>query len=277
MIENRIFDREFEILKVNVKNLLGFNTFQYKNSFLSRRFDARLRIYNLDTYGEYLKLLKRDKIEQEKLLKDLTINVTEFFRDYPVFEVFQNDVIPKVLKQKQKIRIWSAGCSDGKETYSIAMIMARALDSHHIKNRIEILGTDIDRDCLQKAAFGVYESRPGLPQTNIEKQLRFVGDSEKYFKIKDNTYEVKPFLKEPICFQYHDLISGRKKRNFDIIFCRNVVIYFTRDLQETLYKDFYNALNSDGYLIMGKTETIVGETRELFTSLNSKERILIKQ
>ena len=269
---------EFEFLKRQVQNLLGFNTLQYKDSYLERRFNARLRMLHLDNYHAYWEILKKDQEEQEKLLQELTINVTEFFRDNSVYEVFQNDVFPQIFKQKSgKIRIWSAGCSDGKEAYSIAMIALKQLGEHQAANRVEIIATDIDRDCLNKGINGVYESRPGIAQTDIEKQLMFIGTPERFFDINGDIYTVKPTVKKLVSFQYHDLISGPKKKNFDIIFCRNVVIYFKRELQEKLYMDYYNALNPGGFFIMGKTETLSGKARELFIPYNSRERIFIKK
>jgi chemotaxis protein methyltransferase CheR len=270
-------DKEFEQLKYNVKELLNFNTFQYKDTYLGRRFASRLRALHLETYHAYWELLKNDSKEQEILLQELTINVTEFFRDTPVWDVLLTDVLPHLIKEKQgKIRIWSAGSSDGKEAYSIAMLLANLVGENELICKTEIIGTDIDHDCLLHATTGKYQSRPGLPQTDIRKQLSFIKTPEKYFDIKDDIFQVKLRMKSPVSFQYHDLISGPKKHNFDLILCRNVVIYFTRQLQEVLYKDFYNALNPGGFFIMGKTETLVGESRELFIPYNLKERIFRK-
>jgi chemotaxis protein methyltransferase CheR len=271
-------DGELEQLKYNVKELLNFNTFQYKDTYLGRRFSSRLRALHLDTYHDYWELLKNDKIEQDKLLQELTINVTEFFRDAPVWEVLTTDVVPTLLREKQgKIHIWSAGSSDGKEAYSIAMILAELIGEQTLRNRVEIIGTDIDRDCLNHATGGMYHSRPGLIQTDMKKQLSFIKNPEKYFDITGDMFQVKNTIKPSVSFQYHDLISGPKKHNFDIIFCRNVVIYFTRQLQEVLYKDFYDALNPGGFFIMGKTETLVGNTRDMFIPYNLKERIFRKK
>src|SRR6056297_771760 len=122
MVKDRTYPPDFEELKKGVKNLLGFNTDQYKNTYLGRRFNARLRAYNLDSYHDYWKLLKENTNEQERLLNDLTINVTEFFRDKSVFHFVHENVLPAIDQQKQKVRIWSAGSSDGKEAYSIAML-----------------------------------------------------------------------------------------------------------------------------------------------------------
>ncbi|MEM0492966.1 MAG: protein-glutamate O-methyltransferase CheR [Candidatus Thermoplasmatota archaeon] len=275
MEQNLKIDDGFEQLKQNVKELLNFNTFQYKDTFLGRRFSARLRALHIDNYHDYIEILKKDKKEQEKLLQELTINVTEFFRDTTVWDTLKNDVIPLLLREKTgRIKIWSAGSSDGKEAYSIAMIFSEVTNNN--TNRAEIIGTDIDRDCLNEANLGEYVSHPGLTQTDIKRQLQFIGNPERFFDVNGNIYRVKPLLKTMTHFQYHDLISDPKKHGFDLILCRNVVIYFTRDLQEVLYKDFYNALNPGGFFVMGKTETLVGEARELFIPYNLKERIFRK-
>jgi chemotaxis protein methyltransferase CheR len=271
-------NKDFEQLKYNVKELLNFNTFQYKDTYLGRRFDSRLRALHLDTYHDYWVLLKKNVAEQEKLLQELTINVTEFFRDTPVWDVLSSDVLPTLLKEKQgKIRVWSAGSSDGKEAYSIAMICAKILGENGLFNKVEIFGTDIDRDCINHATEGNYLSRLGIVQTDIKKQLNFIVTPEKYFDITGDNYQVKHAIKKIVSFEYHDLISGLKKHNFDLILCRNVVIYFTRQLQEVLYKDFYNALNPGGFFIMGKTETLIGEARNLFIPYNLTERMFRKR
>jgi len=271
-------DREFEELKQNVRELLNFNTFQYKNTYLGRRFASRLRALHIDTYHAYWEILKNDRAEQEKLLEELTINVTEFFRDAPVWSFLQQDVIPTILREKQgKIRIWSAGSSDGKEAYSMAMLFANALQEKNLIGRVEIIGTDIDRDCLTHASAGKYISRPGIIQTDIKKQLSFIVGPERFFDISNDGYQVKSGLKDIVRFEYHDLISGTKKHHFDLILCRNVVIYFTRELQEVLYKDFYEGLNPGGLFVMGKTETLVGASREWFIPYNIKEKIFRKK
>jgi len=278
LIEKK-YPKDFYDLKTNIKRLLDFNTEQYKNSYLCRRFDSRLRVYHLDTYDEYWQMLKKDKKEQEVLLKELTINVTEFFRDNTVYQVFREQVIPQVVENKKygKIKVWSAGCSDGKEAYSIAMIFSEFFKNQNVKDKVEIHGSDIDHECLNTATNGIYVSKPGIPQIDVERQISFLNNAKKYFDIEGNIFKVKPELKQLTNFRYHDLISGPKKKGFDIIFCRNVVIYFARELQTILYKDFYDALNPGGFFIMGKTETLIGPARDLFEPFNTKERIFIKK
>ena len=174
------------------------------------------------------------------------------------------------------MRIWSAGSSDGKEAYSIAMLFLELLGENDARSKVSIIATDIDHECLKRAREGSYFSRRGISQTDITKQLSFLENPDKFFDITNENYEVKPIVKNMVSFQYHDLISGPKKHSFDIIFCRNVVIYFSRALQEVLYVDFYNALNHGGFFVMGKTETLVGDARTMFTPYNSRERVFQK-
>ena len=277
-MSERKFSKDFEELKTGIKNILDFNTFQYSNNYLGRRFDSRLRVYKLDTYHAYWELLKNDEKEQEILRKELTINVTEFFRDNSMYSMYMNEVFTNMLQWKKngKIRIWSAGSSDGKEAYSLAMIAVEKLGEIKAKSRFEIIGTDIDKACLQRATSGIYEYKPGMQQSDIKKQLSFIKNPEQYFDINDNIYSAKPCIKNLVRFEYHDLISGLKKSNFDIILCRNVVIYFNKELKEVLYMNYYNALNEGGYFIMGKTESMQGDARDRFKQYNSKERIYIK-
>lgn len=276
MIQHVDYPPDFEELKKGVKKLLGFNTDQYKNTYLGRRFNARLRAYSLDSYHEYWNLLKNDSKEQERLLNDLTINVTEFFRDNTVYRFLYDDVFPLMIERKNRIRVWSAGSSDGKEAYSIAMLFLDLLGERNARSKVNIVATDIDKACLDRARSGCYISRRGINQTDVSKQLSFLAKPNEYFDIQDETYFLKPAVKNLVSFQYHDMISGPKKQNFDIIFCRNVVIYFSRSLQEVLYMDFFNALNSGGFFVMGKTETLVGEARGRFQSYDSRERVFQK-
>jgi len=276
VIEKRTYPPDFEELKKGVKRILGFNTDQYKDTYLGRRFNARLRAYNLDSYHDYWNLLRNNEKEQDRLLNDLTINVTEFFRDQSVYQFLQQNLFPEISTKKDKLRIWSAGSSDGKEAYSIAMLFIELIGEQEARSRVDIVATDIDQNCLNNARVGTYFSRKGISQTDITKQLSFLKKPESFFDIVEDNYQIKPFVKNMVSFQYHDLISGPKKHNFDIIFCRNVVIYFSRSLQEVLYIDFYNALNSGGFFVMGKTETLVGEARNKFQPYNSRERVFQK-
>ena len=276
-MEEKTYPADFYELKKGIKELLNFNTGQYKDTYLGRRFNARMRAYNLDTYHDYWKFLKESIEEQQRLRDDLTINVTEFFRDNSAYQEIRDNILPLLLSEREKIRIWCAGSSDGKEAYSISILMTKLLGEQRAQQRVSIIGSDIDRASLENARNAAYQSRPGVAQTDIQKQLLFLQHPSKYFDIEQDMYYVKPMIKQLVRFENYDLISGPKKHNFDLILCRNVVIYFNKQLQEILYKDFYNALNPGGFFVMGKTETLVGEARDLFTPYNTKERIFRKK
>lgn len=266
---------DFEELKREVKNLLGFNTNQYKDAYLKRRFNNRLQAYNLDSYQEYWNLLKKDINEQERLLSGLTVNVTEFFRDPSVYQFLYDHVFPLMIQTKNQLRVWSAGCSDGKEAYSVAMLFLKLL-GERAKSMVTIVATDIDKSCLDRGRMGHYISKKDIEQSDVSKQLSFLNRPLEFFDIKGDNYYLKQAVKDLVTFQYHDLISGSKKHHFDIIFCRNVVIYFNRPLQEMVYMDFYNALNKDGFFVMGQNETLLGESRHLFKSYDLRKRVFQK-
>jgi len=277
MTIERTYSKDFHELKANVTKILDFNSFQYNDSYLDRRFKTRLNHFKFNTYHEYWDLLKNDIKEQKKLRKELTVNVTEFFRDHSVFNALQNEIIPELINQNDNtIRIWSAGSSDGREAYSIAMLLIEKIGVYNAKKRIKIIGTDIDQDCLDYAKKGRYCGKSGYGQMNVGTQLSYFKNYAKYVEINDGSYTFKPFVKELVHFDFHDLISGSKKSNFDLIFCRNVVIYFNRELKNKLYMDFYDALKPGGKLILGKSENLLGDAMQQFQKYMPIERIYLK-
>jgi chemotaxis protein methyltransferase CheR len=258
----------FDTLKKKISRERGLDTFQYKDKFLKRRFRARMRNRGLVTYSEYMDLLDTDPREYGKLFDKLTINVTEFFRNPEMWTTFRRDILPKILHDPDKkriVRLWSAGCSSGEEVYTIAMLVDQYLWNKDSKLQVVIRGTDLDQEALRKAREATYPAEKIRKVPKIYKKLYLTSDEEN-FRVKDN-------IKEYVRLVGHDLIGGKKFRYFDVIFCRNVIIYFTRAQQTKLFKDFHRALTQDGYMVIGKTETLVGESKELFKVVNSHERI----
>ncbi len=269
-------DPEFAVLKEYVCHLLDFNIDRYKDTFLQRRFEVRKKIYHLSSYREYLHVLQNNRKERDQLRNELSIHVTEFFRDPSLYIALQNHILPELVNAQDTIRIWSAGCADGKEAYSIAMIANELLKLLSPSKTVTILGTDIDRTCLEQAKAGVYRSALSLKQTDIASQLSFINHPEEYFDIRGNTYLVKPSLKKLVRFTFHDLTSVINDDIFDIIFCRNVMIYFTRAFQEELCHRFCQTLRSGGYLFLGSTEKIPGIVACNFTAVHAKQKIYKK-
>jgi chemotaxis protein methyltransferase CheR len=174
----------------------------------------------------------------------------------------------KVIKNTPRIRVWSAGCSSGEEPYSIAIILRELLGEEYDSFTISIVGSDIDEECLMAAREGRY-----LPRQVVNVPKPYL---EKYFSFDGQMYQVCPEIMDMVEFKNVDLFSSTAGTGYDVILCRNVVIYFTKDMQERLYMKFYKALNPDGYFIMGNTETLVGEATRHLTSIKSRERVYQK-
>ncbi len=266
----------FNVLKRKIYERTGVDCSKYKDNYLKRRIDLRMKAIGIgSSYNDYYRFLEKNHDEYKSLLDGITINVTEFFRDSEVFDAFKNEVIPQLLSEKRKrnskiVRIWSAACSIGEEPYTIGIILHEKLGPELNNFLVSIHATDIDVKALSVARAGVYDA-PALKKLKkymVSKYFDAVDGNDKY-RIKDN-------VKHLVRFQQHDLISGKKFSHFDIIFCRNVFIYFGKELQSRLLLDFYDALHEGGHLIIGRTETMVGEAREKFTCVNTRERIYKK-
>lgn len=267
-------DVGFELLKRAITESTGFNCDQYKEAHFKRRVNVRVRATSSENYGEYLRLLKKDSEEYEYLIKALTINVSEFFRNPETFEVIEKEVIPFLIKSRsdsiiKSIRIWSAGCATGEEVYSLAILLHRVLGRDFDKYRISIIGTDIDTLSLEKALKGVYRE-------NVLKNVD-MSTKENYFVKRSETYQVSDQLKNMIRFKRHDMISESCTDRFDLIICRNVMIYFKKEVQEQLQLNFHRALNRGGFFVIGKAETLLGTASNHFKPYNSRERLYIKE
>ena len=241
--------KEFE---ENILKLTGIDLNSYKEKQMRRRLDFLLDRMGKKNYGEYFKVLKENKEELENFKSYITINVSEFFRNYPQWEILKNRIIPYLLELKkgQTLNIWSAACSTGDEPYSVAMMMQRNFPTA----KFNILATDIDEDILEKARKGEYyiKSVEKIPKTYIEN----------YFtKTEKDTYKIKDDIKKHITFKRHDLIRDSYFKDIDLIICRNVVIYFTEEVKEHLYEKFAQSMQSGRILFIGNTEQIINSGR----------------
>ena len=265
-------DLAFKSLVDHVSKESGIDLHKYRESYLRRRIDLRLKVLGLKDYGEYLRFLKKNGNEEiQKLVSTITINVTEFMRDKTPFQFLMNNILPEIASRKRRvksntIRFWSAGCSCGEEPYSIAICILEALGEGWL---ISIYATDIDDACLEMAKEGFY--RPSQLK-NLDKRL-----ISKYFEKEDEGYRVKSFLKRYIRFKKHDLTTENPvSRYLDVIFCRNVMIYFSEQQKIKVVNDFYNALVGGGYLVIGKSETLPTGFKDKFESVNLREKIYRK-
>jgi len=267
-------DPEFYMLKKFINENIGFNCEYYKEAHFRRRVNVRVRATNSESYGAYLKLLKKNPEEYGHLVETLTVNVSEFFRNPETFRIIEKEIIPSVVKcrsesLKKSIRIWSAGCAAGEEAYSLAILLHRVLKTDFNKYRVIITGTDIDFQSLDKAKKGIYSENS---LKNIDASTK-----EQYFLKQGEKYQVIDQLKKITHFKHQDLISSLEINHFDIIICRNVMIYFKKEFQEQLQLNFYQSLEKGGFLVIGKAETLIGTAASYFKPYNSKERLYIKE
>jgi len=225
----------------------------------------RLQHRGYDSYREYYNLLKfhpEGQFEIRELLDLITIGETYFFRNKAQFDVLMKFVLPEIMKKKvhsqdKCLRIWSAGCSSGDEAYSIAIAIMEVVPSYKDWN-ISILGTDINRNGLARAKEGIYNKKSiaHLPE-------EYLG---KYFNTRGATYILDPYVKELVQFEYHNLVKDplihEKMQTVDILFCRNVTIYFDNKITKRVLENFYNCLTEDGYLFLGHTETLWQVTKK---------------
>jgi chemotaxis protein methyltransferase CheR len=249
----------------------GIDLCSYRQSFIFRHLRSRMNDLNIADYLEYITYLKNNSGEIDSFLEDLSINVTHFFRDPEVFTAFQKGPLAELIGRKTKsnlnlIRLWSAACASGQEAYSLAIMMSEALAGRN-DFVVKIWATDIDKEALEKAKIGEYE----------EKDLKEAGKKilEKYFEpVYNGKYSVKDSIRKMVRFDKLNLISDPGLKFIDIIFCRNVMIYFTREQQESLFVKFYNSLNSDGYLVIAKVESIWN--KEMFSNIDTYNKIYRK-
>ncbi|MCU0650950.1 MAG: protein-glutamate O-methyltransferase CheR [Candidatus Omnitrophica bacterium] len=267
-VKGKIFGDEKDLAKIVafVNQRFGIDLAYYRLSFLYRHMRGRLLDAGCKDSTEYIALLKRDPDEFQKFLETLSINVTHFFRDIEVFDSFSQNVIPELLKRKELsgerscIRVWSAGCASGQETYSLAIMFLEALGR---SVDFRITGTDVDPDALKKAAEGVYDERffRETPKKILDKYFTLLYN--KAYRVND---EIRAFVK----FEKNNLITDEPLRHVDVIFCRNVLIYFNRAQQDLIFSKFFSGLNTTGYLVVAKVETIWDKDKFASVDLGSK-------
>jgi chemotaxis protein methyltransferase CheR len=265
-------DQAFSLLKRRLFVDRGLDCEQYKENYLKRRIAVRLRVKNCRNYLEYLRVLRVDPEEYTELLNQLTINVTQFFRDKDVYDKIRDEVVPVMLKSKasfssKSLRVWCAGCATGEEPYSIAMLFDHVLGSDIDKWNVRILGSDIDDRSLEVAREGVY------PQVDVLEGM----DPDRYFEKLETdegmAYRVRENVRRRVRFEKLDLFELERRRHFDMVMCRNVLIYFSRDVQTRIIKVLASSIMREGYAILGKSETLGSEASAFFRTAFPRQRI----
>lgn len=241
---NALEDMDFALFKRNVLAAYGLNLEAYKRQQMERRLRANMDRCGARTFREYYKMMQKDPSLSEEFLDRVTINVSELFRNPDQFEVLRTRVLPELLARRKNVHVWSAGCSCGAESYTIAVLLSELSD----KGGHTVLATDIDDKMLARARSGIFQDQE---VRNVTKQ-RLV----KYFQRVPSGYEARPVLKNMVTFRKHDLLKDDFRTGLDLILCRNVVIYFTDEAKSVLYKRFYESLRPGGFLFVGGTERI---------------------
>ena len=237
---------DYEGFKSNVLRMTGIDLSSYKEAQMKRRIDTLIRKHKIDGYDQFVKSLQSDSELFEEFVSYLTINVSEFYRNPDQWELMDKTFIPELIKNYgQNLKIWSAACSTGDEPYSLVMALSR----HLPLNRIKIIATDIDKQILAQAKVGLYaeKSLAGVP-----KDLK-----DKYFTKVGNSYQISNEIKSRVEFKEHNLLKDRYPDKCHFIVCRNVLIYFTDEAKDQVYKKFNDSLVDNGILFIGSTEQIM--------------------
>lgn len=266
-----VSDEDFRELISKIETQTRFRGRFYKDSCLRRRLAIRMRARGAGSLAGYSRLLDSDPGEYEFLVDALTINVTKFFRDSETWNAIRRDVIPHLFDLPvAERRIWSAGCASGEEAYSTSILLREwAEESGRMSDvgHFHIVGTDIDRRSLDAAHRAEY-TELSLSETPEAVRQRWFSPGP--------MFQLKPEAKRHVSFLRHDLISELSEREQSLILCRNVIIYFDREIQLELFHRFFDSLIPGGFLVLGKVETLLGPMRCLFHPVNSRERIFRK-
>lgn len=250
---------DYEAFKKKVFQLTKIDLSCYKERQMRRRIDSLINKAKIKSYDEYVEALRTNKELLEEFVAYLTINVSEFYRNPEQWRLLENDIFPYLFdKFGKNIKIWSAACSTGDEPYTLAMVLGKFVP---LKN-IQIVATDIDKQVLEKAQLGIYDEKSlkGLP-TDLK---------NKYFtKLDTKRYQVSDEVKRCVKFSQHNLLKDPYPDRCDLIVCRNVMIYFTEEAKQDIYKKFNAALKKEGILFVGSTEQIIAPGNYNFSTMKS--------
>lgn len=249
----------------------GTDFLQYKEGTIQRRIERRAQMMGIDDISNYRDVLASNSLELQELYADLLIEVTEFFRDGPAFDILKFRVLPDItrnLKDGSALRVWVPGCASGEEAYSIAMLMQEQARKNGTYLHLKILATDIHVRSMNQASSGIYNQ---LALKNLPNEL-----IERYFDVADGQAQIKPMLRNMVFFSTHDVTRDPPFTRIDFISCRNLLIYLKEEAQEKVIKLLHFSLKKDGYLFLGPSEHISGIPNE-FEPIDEKWRIYKKR
>ena len=249
---------DYEYFKKEIFKMTSIDLNAYKEKQMKRRIDNLILKNKITGYDNYVTALRSNKDLFNEFINYITINVSEFYRNPDQWEYMDKQVIPTLTQRfGTRLKIWSAACSTGDEPYSLVM----ALSKHMPLSNIKITATDLDKTVIEKAKIGLYDAKSiaNVPADFKKKYFTQVGPS---FKI---SYEIK----SRVAFSEHNLLKDRYDTNYDMIVCRNVLIYFTDEAKDQVFRNFFTSLKSGGFLFIGSTEQIVNYREIGYTRENS--------
>ena len=264
----------FALLTEKISRERGFGCANYKERCLRRRIAVRMRARGVHTFGDYMRVLDADAAEYDRLIDALTINVTKLFRNFETYDAVRRTAVPELWARPDgALRAWSAGCSSGEEPYSVACLFhdhaAHIGELARLPKRLTVLGSDIDRTVLAAAERGTYTAAQFADTPDA---LR-----DRYFERAGEDWSVVPEIRQLVRFERRDLLAEQPPAGgLHLITCRNVIIYFDRASQESLFERFHAALVPGGCLVLGKVETLLGRARTLVATVDPRERIFRK-
>ena len=236
---------DYEKLKKDVYALTKIDLNCYKEKQMRRRIDTLITKNKITSYDDYVKLIKSNPEKFEEFVNFLTINVSEFYRNPEQWEVLDKDVFPRLVQKFGKsLKVWSAACSTGDEPYSLVMALSR----HVPLSNIKIIATDIDKQVLDKARMGLYNAKS---ISSVPEDFK-----KKYFTQVGGSYQISDEIKKCVEFKEHNLLKDPYPTGCHLIVCRNVVIYFTEEAKDEIYRKFNQSLVKGGVLFIGSTEQI---------------------
>ena len=251
-MQDTLNDEDFEKFRKTIYDESGITFSATNRPILDSRIKEILREKKIETAGEYYELIHKDHEEMKRMLDSVTTNLTRFFRNQPHFDAFEKYVIPHVLEEKKltgdkTVRVWSAGCSTGEEPYTIAMLLKRIRPPEY---DFSVTASDISLKSLMVAQQGFYAENKvdGIPQDFLAQ----------YFTKKEGGYQVNKDLMDRVKFDYHNLKNDTGMRNLDIVFCRNVMIYFDEPAQLVVLDRFWESMAKHSYLFIGHSESLFG-------------------
>ncbi|MGG3450034.1 CheR family methyltransferase [Domibacillus aminovorans] len=240
---------DYEKFVSSIKKKTGIDLSLYKEAQMKRRLTSLYEKKGYQSFSAFFDALGSNQDMMNEFLDRMTINVSEFYRNRKRWDVLEKKILPRLLKENSRLKVWSAACSTGEEPYTMAMVSSNVMPLSAVK----VQATDLDQNVIQKAKIGVYSER-SLEEVPDAVRKKFFREEGQYFKIADE-------IKRTVTFKQQNLLSDRFESGYDLIVCRNVMIYFTEEAKDRLYHKFNSALRPGGVLFVGSTEQIFNPER----------------